>query len=72
MQLTLLIVIESPKIFHSKSTKNVGVVLGLKLGLIRCNVVKKSKETGIINRIFSSYFAWEIHFKARSSDCANT
>ena len=34
-------------------------------------VVKKSKETGIINRFFS-YFAWGIHFKARSSGCTNT
>ena len=39
-----------------------GVVLGQKLGQNRSNVVKKSKETGIINR-FSSYFAREYILK---------
>ena len=41
-----------------------GEVFGQKLGQVRSNVVKKSKETGIINRFFS-YFAQAIHFKAR-------
>ena len=44
--------------------KKMGVVFGQNLGQIRSNVVKKSKETGIINRFFS-YFAQGIHFKAR-------
>ena len=47
------------------------MVLEQNLGQIRSNVVKKSKETDIINRFFS-YFAWGIHFKARSSGCTNT
>ena len=33
--------------------------------------VRKSKETGIINRFFS-YFAWGILFKARHNGCTNT
>ena len=39
--------------FLWKPAKNkVGVVLGQNLGQIRSNVVKKSKETGNINRFF--------------------
>ena len=67
--------IESPNVFHWKPAKKkkikMGVVLGQKLGQNRSNVVKKSKETGIINR-FSSYFAWGIHFKGRNSGFTNT
>ena len=47
------------------------VVFGENLGQIRSNDAKKSKETGIINRFFL-YFAWGIHFKAKSSGCTNT
>ena len=47
-----------------------GVVLGQNLGEIKFNVVKKSKETGIIISRFFSYFAWGIHFKA--SSCKKT
>ena len=48
----------------SKKKLKMDVVFGQNLGQIRSNVVKKSKETGIINRFFS-YFAQGIHFKAR-------
>ena len=41
-----------------------GAVFGQNLDQIRSNVVKKSKETGTINRFFS-YFAQGIYFKAR-------
>ena len=52
-QLKLSILIESPNIFHWKPAKNkVHLVLGQNLGQIRCNVVTKSNETGIINRFF--------------------
>ena len=69
LQLKLLILIKSPNIFHWKNQEKnkVGVVLGK----IKINVVKKVKETGIINMFFS-YFAWGIHFKEGRSGCANT
>ena len=41
-----------------------GVVFGQNLGQVRSNVLKKSQETGIINRFFP-YFAQGIHFIAR-------
>ena len=64
---------ESSNIFHWKPAENikVGVVLAQNLGHIRSNVVKKSKETVIIDRCFS-YFTWGIPFKAKSSGCTNT
>ena len=62
LQLKLLILIESPNTFHWKSEKK-GCGLLANLGQTGSNVVKKSKETGIINTFFS-YFAWGIHFKA--------
>ena len=73
LQLKLLILIESPNTFHWKPAKKIkmGVVLDKNLGQIRSNVVKKSKEIGIINRFFS-YFAQGMHFKAKSSGCTNT
>ena len=40
-------------------------------GKIWPNAVKKSKETGIINKFFS-YFTWGIHFKAKNGGCTNT
>ena len=45
VQHKLLILIESPNIFHWKleKRKKVGVVLGQNLGQIRFNVVKKQK-----------------------------
>ena len=72
-QLKLLILIESHNIFYWKPAKKikVGVVLGQNLGQIRSNVVKKSKDIGIIKRVFS-YFTWGIPFKAKSSVCTNT
>ena len=49
-----------PNIFYWKPAKNkqtnknkLGVVLGQYLSQIRSNVVRKSKETGIINKFFS-------------------
>ena len=79
LQLKLLILIESPNIFHwkpakktkKKKEKKLGVVLEQNLDQTRSNVLKKSKETGIINGFFS-YFAQGIHFKARSNGCTNT
>ena len=69
-----LILIESPNIFHWKSTtkkKKNGCSfrskIWAKLGLM---LWKKTKETGIINGLFSN-FEWEIHLKARSSDYRN-
>ena len=48
----LSILIESPNIFHWKANKNRRRVVGQNLGQIRFSVVKKSKETSIINRIY--------------------
>ena len=52
--MALLILIKSPNIFYWKPAKKikVGVVLGKNLGQIRPNVVKKSREMGIINSFF--------------------
>ena len=60
-QLKLLVLIEPHNIFYWKPAKKikVGVVLGQNLGQIRSNVVKKSKDIGIIKRVFS-YFTWGI------------
>ena len=48
------------------------VVLGQNLGQTKLNVVKKSKETGILSIGFFSYSTWGIPFKGKSSDCTNT
>ena len=53
------------------SAKKFFIVLGVAHYAFFVHVVKKSKETGIINRFFS-YFVQRIHFKARSSGCTNT
>ena len=68
-----LILNESPNIFQWKPAKKQSSCSRGKnfLGQIRSNVVKKSKESGIINR-FLSYFACGIPFKAKSSGCPNT
>ena len=56
-KLKLLISIKSLNIFHWKPAKKIklGVVLGQNLGQIKSNVVKKNKETGIINDFFSCF-----------------
>ena len=64
LQLKLFILTECINIFHWKPAKKLKKKWVWSLGQIRSNVVKKSKETGIINRFFS-YFAQGIHFKAR-------
>ena len=53
-QSKLLILIESPKIFHCKPAKKfkVGVVLGQNLGQIRYNVVKKIKKQALSIGLF--------------------
>ena len=50
----LLILIESPNIFHWKSAKKikVGVALGQNLGQIRSNVVQKVKERVLLIGFF--------------------
>ena len=56
-KLKLLISIKSLNIFQWKPAKKIklGVVLGQNLGQIKSNVVKKNKETGIINDFFSCF-----------------
>ena len=54
-----------------KKKKKVGAVLGRNLGQVRSNAVKKYKEIGIINGLFSN-FAWGIHLKAKTSGYRNT
>ena len=68
----LLKSIESPNIFQWKSAKKVYWVWSLRqnLGQIRSNVVKKYKETGHINELFSN-FAWGIDLKEESSGYRN-
>ena len=73
LQHKLLILIESPNIFHQKSAKNskVGVVFGAKLG----PVLWKNKETGISmvshtlgNNIASVFLRdWKLKFCLRNS-----
>ena len=71
-QLKLLILIESPNIFHWKPGKKikVGVVLGQNLGQVTSNAVEKIKKRAL-SIVFFSYFTWGIPFKAKSSGCTN-
>ena len=71
LQLKLLILIESPKIFYWKSGKKVGMVLGQNLGQISSNIVKKVKKLALSIGFFP-YFAWGIPFKAQGSGFTNT
>ena len=48
----LKLLIEFPDIFHWKSVKQLGVVLGAKCGPNEVQNYEKSRETGIINRFF--------------------
>ena len=63
-QLTFLILIEFPNIFHWKPAKKIklGVVLGQNLGQIMSNVVKKVKKQ-VISLGFFSYFTWDYLLK---------
>ena len=71
LQLKLLILIESPKIFYGKPAKKVGVVLGQNLAQISSNIVKKVKKLALSIGFFP-YFAWGILFKAQGSGFINT
>ena len=72
LQYKLLILIESPNIFHWKSAKKVKWVwsFGQTLGQIKSNVMKKQRNWNI-NGDFS-YFEWGIHLQARRSGYRNT
>ena len=75
-QLKLLILIESPDIFHWEPAKKikVGVVLGQYLGQIRSNVVKKVKKQAL-SIVFFHILNGEylLHGeKQKNSGCTNT
>ena len=72
-QLKLLISIEFLNIFYWKPAKKFKAVVVLRqnLGQAKRNVVKKSKETGIIKKFFS-YFTLGIPFKVKIRGCSNT
>ena len=57
MQSKLLILIESPNIFHWKSAKYTKWVWSLRQNLGQINPMLWNKETGIVNRLFS-LFGW--------------
>ena len=64
-QLTFLILIEFPNIFHWKPAKKInqiGCGLGAKFGPNYVQCCEKSKETGNIIRFFS-YFTWDYLLK---------
>ena len=72
LQQKLLILIESPNIFHWKlGKKESGWGLRGKIRAKLGPVLWKNKETGIINGLFSN-FAWGIHLKAWCSGYRNT
>ena len=67
-QLRLLMLSESPNIFHQKPGRRnqIGCSLGAKFGPNQAQCCGKSKEMGIINSFFS-YFTWGVPFKAKNS-----